>query len=444
MPETLVVPKTDGGFPDVAKHNAEIAQKLAAQDIMGQETNPNPDAHSGDELDRLAREAEEAAKNPPEPPEKETPAPEPDPKATAEKAAEDAKAEEERQAAQKKADEYFKDSPALPPNASPKSSEAFSAIKLRAAQDIAERDAKLEKLAKDKAELEQRLQNQPPPEALKELEEHRQWRAKLDVEADPKFKEFDRQVASSSEFIYAQLLKSPNIDKAVIDDIKKYGGPDKVNMAKIFSVVDDPMTESLVKAKLADIAVARYEKDKAVAAAKENIVNYIKEREQQVSQQAVQHNQATQTRLVQHLAKLDWFTTKEVPAGADKEVRKAIEEDNAFVLNTRQELADALKDDSAEMRAVMLTGMAQLFKLQRELPAVSKERDALKAQVKELEDKLTAIKNASKVRIREGGAQPGTGSKVGVKPVDQFNTHAGEALDTIMKQFQEERERVNK
>lgn len=443
MPDPAVTPKdAPAGFPDAAKHNAEVAQKLLEQDVMGKSTAPDPNANSGDELDKLAQAAEKQHEEGTPPPEvKPAPAapPTPEEKAAAEQAAAEAAAKAEQQ---KRADELFKDSPSLPPNASPKSSEAFSSVKIKAAQEIAAREAELEKLRKDKAELEQRLQNQAPPEAVKELEEHRKWRARLDVEADPKFKEFDRQVLQSQEFIYSQLLKSPKISKEVIAEIKKFGGPEMVNMSKIFEAIGDPMTQRLVESKIADIEMAKFNKSQALTAAKENITEYIKEREQQFSQASLQHTQATEKYLAKNISVLDWFKVKEVPSGADAATKKQIEDDNLFVQKTQADLKEALKDDSAEMRAVMLTGMAQLFKLQRDLPAVTAERDALKKQVTELTAKLDKIKNASVSRIRESGAAPGAAAKIERKESDIFKP-ATQAVDDLMKQVMEERERAN-
>lgn len=448
MADELVTPKDDNqpaaGFPDVEKHNKEVADKLASQDVMGQSTAADPNADAGSELDKLAKAAETAAATPPTKEEPVTPpAQTAEEKAAAEaQAAADAKAAEEREAQAKKADEYFKDSPTLPPNASPKSSEAFSAIKVKAAQEISERDQQIEALKKQIADAEEKLKNSAPVEAVKELEEHRQWRAKLDVEADPKFKEYDRQVSSSQEFIYAQLRQSPAITDAVIAEIKKHGGPENVKMDKIFAAINDPMLQRIIESKLADIAVAKYHKQDAIKSAKENIQTYIQERAQKYSQQAVQHNQATEKYLGRNLAALDWFKTKEVPANADEATKKSIAEENKWFAELRGELQGALKDDSAEMRATLLTGMAQLFKLQRDQANVTQENTSLKKQVEELTDKLNRIKKAGLARPKEGGAAPGASVKVEQKTGELINKPATQAVDDLMKSIMEERSKA--
>src|SRR5712675_2135007 len=91
----------------VAAHNSQTAQKLAAQDIMGKGTGVPDNLEAGKNLDALMQEAEKSKNEPPvveASPEKKV---EPTPEEVA-KAAEAAKAETERQEAAKRADEMFK------------------------------------------------------------------------------------------------------------------------------------------------------------------------------------------------------------------------------------------------------------------------------------------------------------------------------------------------
>lgn len=426
---------------DPAAHNADIARKLEAQDVLA---NPNKNIDTTSALEALDKAAEAKSKineqiaeetppvveakpvvpideNPPTLTEAET------------KAAEDkAKAD----AALKDAhDKYFKDSPGLPANASPKSSEAFSSIKIKAAQEISAREAELDKLRKEKADLEEKLKNPVPPELEKELEDHRNWRAKLDIEADPKFKEFDKSIAQSHEFIYAQLLKHPGITKEVIDEIKKYGGPERVNMSKIFDVIKDPTTQRLVESKMADIAVASYNKDQAIKLAKDNVKQYVDDRNKQVAAAINQHTDMTNKELNPMLGALDWFKEKPVDEKAAEDVKKSTADHNAFLAETKQQLSAALSDDSPKMRAILLTGMAQLFNIQRahaelksKLEAVTKERD-------EAVKRYQGVKSASTSRLRESAAPAGGVPRQ--KPAIDVNSRAGDALDDIAKQVME-------
>lgn len=444
------------GFVDPAKHNAEIAQKLADQDISGHSTA----AEFGDAGSSLDKLAEAASKNPPpvekkdeadDKKDKDTPPgavtpkvedkPGDPPAPTAEELAAK-KLEEEKAESLKQADKYFKDAPTLPPNASPKSSEAFSQIKIKAAQEISARDTELEKLRKEKSELEEKVKNTVPPETLKELEDHRKWRAQLDIEANPKFKEFDKTVASSQEFIYAQLKKSPAINDEVIAQIKKHGGPEMVNMEKIFASVKDPQIQRMVEAKLADIEMAKFNKENAIKDAKQNIDKYLKEQEESAVKSASAHNEATKQYLGEYLGKLNWLKQQTAPANADDAGKKAVEETNAFVSQTQKALDDALRDDSPEMRAILLTGMAQLLNLQRTHKAATAQIAELQKQITEANDKLAKYTKAGSTRLRESAVAPGTKPPEKKNDADIFTKRAADSLDDIAKGIREERARA--
>lgn len=429
-------------FPDPATNNAEVAKKLAAQDIMGQSTVADPAGPAGQALDALAAEVQKKSETPPvnEPPPGQTP--EEKAKAEAEakaKAESDAKVAAEREENLKKADTLFKDAPQLAPNASPKSSEAFAEIKIRAAREISAKDAELEKLRKDKAELEQKLKTQAPltPEVVKELEDHRTWRAKLDVDADPKFKEFDKQITQATDFIYFQLKKSPAVSDSIIEQIKKLGGPDKTDFTKLWAAVNDPALQRIVESKIADIEAVKFNKQQAIDAAKANVQQYMQERQQAFAKSVTAHRDNTVNEYNQMAGALEWFKPKTVADNADAAAKKAVEDHNSFVEDTKKQIQAALHDDSPQMRAIMLVGMAQLFNLQREHAALKSEKEGLASQVAELTDKLDRIKKASVNRLRESGAAPGAAAEVAKKPADAFNIPATQALDNIARQVME-------
>lgn len=444
-------PPVKTGFPNAEKHNREVAEKLVNQDR-------NPlDIDTREATDALDQLAKTKTKSPEDPAAVEAAAAA---KEVADKAAaakenapvlDDAakKAEDEKLAKQAEIDKaskeasekYFKDTPGLPPGASPKSSEAFSAIKIKAAQEISAREAELEKLRKEKAELEKKVSNPVPPEALKELEDHRQWRAKLDVEADPKFKEYDKKVASAQEFIYAQLSKhSSVITPEVIAEIKKHGGPENVNMTKILDAVKDPSTARLIESKLAEIETTKYDKTKAIEGVKQNLTQYVAEREKAFKASANQHTEITKQHLNPLLSNLEWLKEKPVDAKAADADKKAAEEHNAFITQTKQQLADALADDSPQMRSILLTGMAQLFHLQREHESVKKQLAAKETELNEISEKYNKVKNSSTTRLRESGA-PTTPNAL-PKPSTDVTVRTGDALDAIAKQVMEKRAAV--
>jgi hypothetical protein len=407
---------------------------------------PKDDGSASGALDDLIKKAEEAAKGAEPKPDEGTP-----PAKTAEELAKEAEAAKAAEATAKaaeaekaRAEEMFKDSPQLPPGASHKSAESFAAIKIRAAQEIARRDAELEKLRKEHAEAQEKLKSTAPPEAVKELEELRKWRAKLDIEADPKFKEFDKTVEQTREFIYAQLKRSPVITAEVLAEIKKHGGPDKVLMDNIFKAINDPALQRSIESKLSDIEMVRFNKDKAIESARANVDEYIAERTKAATESLTQHNAATEKHLTELSGKLPWFSDKNVDPKADEPTRKEAEAHNAFVATTKQQLAAALKDDSPEMRAIMLAGMAQLFYLQKVHEGTSAKLTSVEKALADVTEKYDKLRKGSVSRLRESGAPPGGPTTIAPKADDQFHKNAAQSLDDIGKQIMEERARAGK
>jgi len=446
--------------PDNAKVNADLAAKVAAQDIMGQSTAADPSGDAGDALDQLAKQAEEAAKKAADGKSAEDEAAE---KAAAEaaakeaaaaaetpeeKAAKEAAAKAAAEAASKgaaseeaRAKDLFKDAPTLPQGAAPKSSEAFATVKLIATREIAKVESELAKTREELAALKKAAEN-PTTEQLekeKELAELRQWRGKLDVDFDPKFKEFDKTIESARDFIYAQLQKSPVVTPEIIAKIKQFGGPDKTNLSKVFESMGDPTLQRVIESKVADILHARYNKEQAVQVAKQNFAEYAKARETELNQSVTGHVTQTKAQLDTMLPNLSWFKEKELAADATPEVKAEVTEHNKFISELRPQLDAALADDSPVMRAILITGMAQLFNTQREkakvdsqLAAITKERDALQA-------KWEKVKSSSRTRLAESNANPNALPTPAKKP--DHTVPAGDALDAIAKQVMEERER---
>ena len=97
-----------------------------------------------------------------------------------------------------------------------------------------------------------------------------------------------------------------------------------------------------------------------------------------------------------------------------------------------------MSDDSPQMRAILVTGMAQLFRLQREHAGVAAERDSLKKELADARGKFDKVKQAGLSRLRESGA-PQSGAMPAAKPMNQFTTPATDALDALARQVTEER-----
>src|SRR6185503_11360017 len=405
MPETAIPakPVVDPAAA-VAANNDAIVRQQAAQDAAGHSTVLTSDdlKSTSDAMDRLAEEQakarEAAAKTPEEIAAADKAAKEAAGKtpeeiaaadAAAKKAADDAAAAREAELTQ--AETFFKDAPKLPPNASPKSAEAFSGIKIAAAKEISAREQQLETLRKEKAALEERLKSPIPPELEKEVTELREWRAKLDGEADPKFKEFDKTIDGTREFIYAQLQANPNVGEALIAQIKKFGGPDMIKWDKIFAGLNDPTLQRIIESKIADIEMAKFNKTQAINTAKTNIKQYLGDRAKTFEQSTKAHTEATQQHLSAFISKFDWMKEQKTE-GLDAEKRKAAEEHNAFVGQLQQELLGALNDDTPEMRALQIAGMAQLVNLDRVHKATVEKLTTTEKLLKEANETLAKFK----------------------------------------------------
>jgi len=437
-------PGDSTAFPNTTANNDDVKRKLENQDqLANPNTNPGDIQAAGDALDDLLKQTT-TTPEPPNEPATPPPTPTPDPEAAkkAEELEAQKRAEEQRKADElKKADEIFAGSPGLPNGASPKSSEAFATIKIKAAQEITSRDTKIAELTAKLDELSKVAANPLTPEIDRELQELRRFRAQLDVEADPKFKQFDAAAKSAEEFIYSQLKRSPVVDDQIIELIRSKGGPTTVRLDKVFEKIGDPLLQRTIESKIAEIEHLRWQKQQAIDETKKNVDSYVADRAKQFEQAAKSHYESTKANFDGLLAQIPWSKPQTVPAGAAPEEAKRIEENNAWLANTLKQLDAALQDDSSEMRAIQIAGMAQLFHLQREHSSTLKELEASKKSLEEAQQQLTKLRSAQRVRVSEGGIQPGSTLPQPTKPVD-VNTRPADALDQIAKQVMEEQARA--
>jgi hypothetical protein len=135
---------------------------------------------------------------------------------------------------------------------------------------------------------------------------------------------------------------------------------------------------------------------------------------------------------------LDWFKEKAAAEKATAEEKAAAAEHNTFLGTLKGQINDALADDSPQMRAILVTGMAQLFRLQREHAALKTAHDALKKTFDEVDGKYKRVVSASRSRGHESAA-PASGVMPAPKEQNQFTTPAGDALDTLARQVMEQR-----
>lgn len=438
---------------DIQSNNAAVKSQLESQDMAGHSAAPSGDdifAGTGSALDKLRdavvkgkeeaadEEAGEVVEKPAV-----TPKPEAKPEVVASPEAAvkpDVKPEEVAKPAA--GDDIFKDIQ-LPPGARPKSGEAFGAIKARAAQEISQRDAEIEKLRKEVADREEKLKN-PVPEALtNEVRELREFRAKFDIEADPKFKEFDARAEASREFIYAKLAENPNLDKDVVAAIKKHGGPEKVQMEKIFAVMKDPSAERIISSRLAEIEMEQFNKQQAQALAKKNVGQYIADRQKAFETNVTAHNDSTKQELTGLLQNFEWMKPVTPAKDASAEQKANAEATNKWITETQGQLNAALTDDSPQMRAILLAGMARMFYIENKYSATQQQLVKAHAELKTLGEKLSKFKGASIARLDDSAAVAAAGAAPAkTEEKDIFNTRASDSLDAIRARVIAERQRA--
>jgi hypothetical protein len=440
--------KPAAGFPDPQKNNDEVARKLAEQDQAGRSNTPDPLAmkDAGEALDALAQAAQKDHDAPEaKPDEVVTPAPDPAAQKAAEEAAAKATAEAAARAEEsKKADELFKDAPQLPQNASTKSVEAFASIKIRASQEISKLSQELAKVQSRVKEFEDKSKT-PAPELEakeKELTELRQRLAKFEVDLDPKFQEFDKKANDAREIVYGLLKESPVVTDALIEQIKKYGGPDKTNLSKLFEAMKDPSLQKMVETKLLDIKTANMERERAVKSTKDNVQEWLKEKANAGEAEKKTRADAVRKDLNGFLGNLDWFKERQPTDKATDAEKKEIEEHNSTIKQYRTELEAAVGDESPRMKAILLTGLAQLTNLQKVHDKTVSELATAKKELADAQALVAKVKASSTNRLRESAAP--TDGKLPEKRPDPFNTHAVDALDTLAKSVMEQRRAAGK
>jgi hypothetical protein len=336
----------------------------------------------------------------------------------------------EAEAAKLRAQDVFKDVPSLPQGSAPKASEAWNALKEKAAKEILDRDAKIAELTKQNTDLTTRVSTPTTQqlEAEKAMKDLSEWRAKLDLKFDPRFQEYDKQVSDIHEFVYAQLRKRADVvGENVIDEIKKLGGPENCNLSELFNKLKDPVLQRIVESKMSDALLAGHKKEQAIKEVESNMGEYLKQREDAFRNAQTSHTTATKQVLDPMLSKLDWFNPK-----ADDENGKK------FVEDLKVQLASALQDDSPQMRAILLTGFAQMCHLQNANKAQAAELTTTKAALAEAQGLLDRIKNSSTSRLRESGAPPNAQPAPPPKQ-NEFTTRPADALDALAQQVMAQR-----
>lgn len=240
------------------------------------------------------------------------------------------------------------------------------------------------------------------------MEDLRNFRRSIDVEASPEFKKFDATVTANEEAIYKKL-KEVDVSENSIEKIKKLG-ISNVDWEPVLKELP-PMARRFIETKLVANEDARAEKESAISEAKKNAAKYLKESEEKSGKSAESRKAATESHFKEISSKVPWFKKIEPPAGVSEEDKKKIVAHNEFIDGLNKEVAEAIADDSPEMRAILTLGYAQMLRLQKEVPFIkstheaekkklTEEIDTLKKTVKEKEDFIAKVKKSSSTSLR--------------------------------------------
>jgi len=322
----------------------------------------------------------------------------------------------------------------LPPHTKSEVAQSFDTLKKTSREKLAAVAKERDEANARAKELESRPAVDPKLEA--ELKELRDFRAKMDVEADPTFKEYFAEAKANDEAIWAKLKEAGAKDDTLAK-MKEIGTKDldwELVLEKL-----PPVTRRYVENKLAVNEDLHDQRTRAIATAKQNATEFLAERQKSSTQDELAHYAKAEEHFGKVSVQLPWFKLQKAEANATPEQKAAIETENKFFLSTQDLVTKMLKDPSPEMRAVASVGYAQMLRLQAEIPALQAEFEAekktlsdeitkLKATIKERDDFIARVKGASRTNPRDGSAPSNSGA-VASQPT--FGEHGSVAIDRL-------------
>jgi hypothetical protein len=349
------------------------------------------------------------------------------PKDDATKSAADDKSKDD--ATKPAADPY--DEIKLAPYAKPETGEQFGKLKTlarereKAAVDkLTAAQKALEDAQAKVKEQDEKLAAALPLEDAKELQDLRQWRKSLDVERDPSFQVFDQEIVQADDSIY-ETLRGAGMTAEQVEQIKKLGGPTKVDWVPIFDAIK-PSERRAIEAKLIRQELIKDNKLAAITKAKANADEFIATREKEKSK-VQQESQQVEDRTLQQITKdADWLKERATDEKADEAAKASAANWNKFVKEQKNRIQSLMRDHSPGTRAELVVGtaMAYHFKasadlLTAELTKITKERDDARAE-------LDRIKKASGASRRPASTQHAP-----AKSRDMTNLRPADALDAL-------------
>lgn len=320
----------------------------------------------------------------------------------------------------------------LPPYTSKKASESFDALKASSREKISAAQAERDAMKKERDEAIAKASAGIPKEVEAELKELRDFRNKMDVEADPQFKSFDKTVSDNIEAIYARM-KTDGFTDDQIAKVKSEGGPGKIDWDRIADKL--PLGfKRFIDVKLVENESLLDKKNRAVAEAKANAEAYLKSKADATADVAGKQNKRVEAGINEMVPQLGWLEERKAKADAKDDEKKSVEAHNTIVKESKEFLAQAINDSSPELRSLLAVGYIQLLKLRADHKALKAERDAtvkgLETKLKETTDLLDRVKKASPSRLP---STPGDATPTATN-LTSPNTTGGEAIDTLLKE----------
>jgi hypothetical protein len=322
----------------------------------------------------------------------------------------------------------------LPPHTKSEVSQSFDNLKKASRDRVAAVQKEREELAAKVKELETRPAVDPKLEA--ELKELREFRQKMDVEADPTFKEYIEESKANEDSILTKL-KEAGASEDALTKMKAIGSKDldwEIILEKL-----PPVTRRYVENKLAVNEDLHDQRTRALENAKKNASEFLADREKQSTQSELAHYAKSEEHFNKVSVQLPWFKLQKAEATATAEQKATIEAENKFYLATHDQVKKMLADPSPEMRSIAALGYAQMLRLQAEIPALQAEHEAekkglsekitkLEAQLKEKEEFIARVKGASRTSLRDGSAPSNPGAAAS-QPT--FGEHGNVAIDRL-------------
>lgn len=325
----------------------------------------------------------------------------------------------------------------LPPHTKPKTGEAFDLVKKLAREKVTALQTELEAVKKTQADLEAKVKGGTiTPEIEKELKELREFRNKLDVEADPEFKSFDVKVTENTEFIYKKL-EAAGTPAATIEKIKSFGGPANIDWEPLLDKLP-AITRRAIESKLVDSEDLLDKKSKAIETAKKNADEFVKGRASQTENQRKDLQARAEKTLKGWVdSSLTWMKPKTADPKATADEKAAVAAHNKLVQNAEEYMKDAIADDSPEMRATLALAGPELLLVRHEFATHKKTAEA---QITKLTTDLRAA-NALLEKVKKGSTSslrhsPADSGAAPTKPASKET--AEEALDRMAREASNE------